>query len=60
MIGAPQDRQTEKAPSVVEIQLSSVRQEIIRRAGRMIRPQGKLVLSMSENEAVKDPLPFLK
>ncbi len=55
MIGAPQDRQTEKKrPPLWKFRkLSSVRQEIIQRAGRIIRPQGKLVLSMSENEAVK-------
>lgn len=36
--------------------LGTLRREIIQRAGRLIRPQGKLVLSMAKNDAVKDEL----
>lgn len=41
--------------------LDTIRHRIIQRAGRLIRPQGKITLSMSANQAVrKDLLHFLK
>ncbi|MFS1523854.1 hypothetical protein ACL7TT_07030 [Microbulbifer sp. 2304DJ12-6] len=44
-----------KAPYIVEVKKSgTLRKEIIQRAGRIIRPKGKLVLSMAKNDAVKD------
>ena len=33
--------------------INTVRRQIVQRAGRLIRPQGRLVLSMSANAAVK-------
>ena len=36
--------------------LGTIRKEIIQRAGRIIRPNGKLVLSMAKNDAVKDAM----
>lgn len=41
--------------------LETIRHRIIQRAGRLIRPQGKLTLAMSSNEAVrKDLLHFME
>jgi len=37
-------------------QLDTIRKNILQRAGRLIRPQGKLTLSMSANDAVKNEL----
>lgn len=37
-------------------QLSTLRRNLLQRAGRLIRPQGKLVLSMSANPAVEQEL----
>ena len=50
-----------KRPAAWNFQkLDTIRHRIIQRAGRIIRPQGKLTLSMSTNEAVrKDLLHFL-
>lgn len=50
-----------KRPAAWNFQkLDTIRHRIIQRAGRLIRPQGKLTLSMSTNEAVrKDLLHFL-
>ncbi len=55
MIASPQDRSTEaKRPMLWKFKtLSTLRKEIIQRAGRIIRPKGKLVLSMAQNDAVK-------
>lgn len=39
--------------------LETIRRQIIQRAGRLIRPQGKLTLTMSPNTAVKQDLLFL-
>jgi len=36
--------------------ISTVRRQLVQRAGRLIRPQGTLVLSMSANEAVKEDM----
>jgi hypothetical protein len=51
-------RQTQqKRPACRDfMQLNTLRQHIIQRAGRLIRPQGQLVLSMSTNTAVQDEL----
>ena len=47
----------EKRPALWQFeQLSTIRQRIIQRAGRLIRPQGQLTLSMSANEAVQNEL----
>ena len=55
MIGAESDRKTgEKRPALWKFKkLSTIRQQIIQRAGRIIKPQGKIVLSMAANEGVK-------
>jgi hypothetical protein len=55
MISALPERSTEeKRPALWKFKkLGTLRKEIIQRAGRIIRPQGKLVLSMATNEAVK-------
>jgi hypothetical protein len=36
--------------------LDTIRHRIIQRAGRLNRPQGKLTLTMSANQAVRDDL----
>ena len=58
MISALPERSTEeKRPALWKFkQLGTLRKEIIQRAGRIIRPQGKLVLSMATNKAVKDEM----
>jgi hypothetical protein len=46
-----------KRPAAWRFQkLDTIRHRIIQRAGRIIRPQGKLTLSMSTNEAVRKEL----
>ena len=57
---APRNRP--KRPTAWNFQkLDTIRHRIIQRAGRIIRPQGKLTLSMSTNEAVrKELLHFLE
>lgn len=48
---------TPKRPALWEFKkLSTVRNEILHRAGRLIRPQGKWILSMAKNDAIKDDL----
>ena len=58
MITQPPVRSTEqKRPALWKFkQLGTLRKDIIQRAGRIIRPQGKLILSMAKNDAVKDEL----
>lgn len=58
MITHEPTRQTEqKRPACWDfMQLNTLRQQFIQRAGRLIRPQGQLVLSMSANTAVQDEL----
>ena len=58
MIGQPPARTTkEKRPTLWKFKkLDTIRKQIIQRAGRIIRPQGQLVLSMAKNDAVKDEL----
>lgn len=58
MLASSPDRKTqEKRPSLWKFKaLGTLRREIIQRAGRIIRPQGKIVLSMANNEAVKDEM----
>jgi len=47
----------EKRPALWQFeQLSTLRQRIIQRAGRLIRPQGRLTLSMSANSTVQSEL----
>ncbi|NOX42562.1 MAG: IS1380 family transposase, partial [Gammaproteobacteria bacterium] len=44
----------EKRPALWAFEkLDTLRKRIIQRAGRLIRPQGKLTLSMSANAAVE-------
>ena len=52
------DRRTQqKRPTLWEFKkLGTIRKEIILRAGRIIRPNGKLVLSMAKNDVVKDEM----
>jgi hypothetical protein len=54
----PKDRGTteKRAPLWIFEELSTIRQRLIQRAGRLIQPQGKLTLTMSGNEAVKKEL----
>ncbi len=58
MITQPPERSTEqKRPTLWKFKkLGTLRKHIIQRAGRIIRPQGQLVLSMAKNDAVKDEL----
>ena len=55
MITQPASRTTqEKRPALWEFEkLDTIRKRIIQRAGRLIRPQGKLTLSMSANKAIE-------
>ncbi|WP_075186650.1 IS1380 family transposase [Teredinibacter haidensis] len=47
----------EKRPTLWKFKaLGTLRRQIIQRAGRIIQPQGKLVLSMAKNDAVKDEM----
>ena len=46
-----------KRPALWEFeQLNTLRHRIIQRAGRLIRPQGKLTLSMASNEATENDM----
>ena len=58
MIAHPPSRPTlEKRPALWDfLRLDTLRRQIIQRAGRLIRPQGKLTLSMSANPTVQDEL----
>ena len=58
MMSRPAQRTTqEKRPALWQFeQLSTLRQRIIQRAGRLIRPQGRLTLSMSANSVVQNEL----
>jgi hypothetical protein len=58
MIALPQQRSTEKKrPTLWKFKkLGTLRKEIIQRAGRIIRPQGKLVLSMAKNDSVREEM----
>ncbi len=38
------------------LQIDTLRRRLVQRAGRLIRPGGKLTLSMSANKSVKDEL----
>jgi len=55
MLAQPASRTIqEKRPALWAFEkLDTVRKRIIQRAGRLIRPQGKLTLSMSANKAIK-------
>ncbi len=54
------DRNTteKRSPLWQFTQLSTIRRRIIQRAGRLTRPGGKLTLTMSANDAVKEELSF--
>lgn len=58
MIARKPSRTTQqKRPALWDFeQLGTLRRRIIQRAGRLIRPQGKLTLSMSANEIVQNEL----
>ena len=58
MITRAPDRSTQpKRPALWEFeQLNTLRHRIIQRAGRLIRPQGKLTLSMAANEATENEM----
>jgi hypothetical protein len=58
MIAYPPARSTlEKRPSLwAFLGLDTLRRQLIQRAGRLIRPQGKLTLSMPANAAVQNDL----
>ena len=54
---APSRATLEKRPALWEFaRLDTLRRRLIQRAGRLIRPQGRLTLSMSANPAVRDEL----
>ena len=54
---APERSTQEKRPALWEFeQLGTLRRRIIQRAGRLIRPKGKLTLSMAANEATENEL----
>ena len=54
---APVRATQQKRPALWRFeQLGTLRQHIIQRAGRLIRPQGRLTLSMSANETVQHEL----
>ncbi len=54
---APTRSTQEKRPALWNFQqLDTVRRRMIQRAGRLIRPQGKITLSMSANKAQQDEL----
>jgi hypothetical protein len=58
MMTRPAQRTTkEKRPALWQFeQLATLRRRIIQRAGRLIRPQGRLTLSMSANSAAQNEL----
>ncbi|MGH8490946.1 MAG: transposase [Gammaproteobacteria bacterium] len=58
MIAHPPSRPTlEKRPALwAFVRLDTLRRRIIQRAGRLIRPQGQLTLTMSANQAVQEEL----
>ncbi len=58
MIADPPPRLTlEKRPALWNfLQLGTLRSQFIQRAGRLIRPQGQLILSMSANQPVQNAL----
>jgi len=56
MVGANAERRAsgaKRATLWVFPRIGTIRRELLQRAGRLIRPQGKLTLSMSANEAVR-------
>lgn len=54
---APTRKTEEKRPALWKFeQLGTLRRRIIQRAGRLIRPQGRLTLSMSANKAAQTEL----
>ena len=53
----PSRKKQEKRPALWDFeQLNTLRQRVIQRAGRLIRPQGRLTLSMSANRSVQNEL----
>ena len=58
MIARKPSRTTrQKRPALWDLeQLGTLRRRLIQRAGRLIRPQGKLTLSMSANGVVQNEL----
>ncbi len=54
---APERSTQQKRPALWEFeQLDTLRRRIIQRAGRLIRPKGKLTLSMAANEATENEM----
>jgi hypothetical protein len=54
---APERSTQQKRPALWEFeQLDTLRRRIIQRAGRLIRPNGKLTLSMAANEATENEM----
>ena len=58
MIAHPPARESlEKRPAFwTFLKLDTLRRTVVQRAGRLIRPQGRLTLSLSANDAVRDEL----
>lgn len=47
----------QKRPALWDFeQIDTLRRRIVQRAGRLIRPKGKLTLSMNANDSVKNEL----
>jgi len=56
-VNAPCRKTQAKRPAMWDfLQLDTLRRRLVQRAGRLIRPGGKLTLSMSANKSVKDEL----
>ena len=57
LVGEPTRSTQPKRPALWNFeQLSSFRQRLLQRAGRLIRPQGKLTLSMNANSAIQNEM----
>ena len=53
----PQRKTTPKRPALWAFtQLNTLRNRLINRAGRLVRPEGRLTLAMSANEAAQNEL----
>ena len=56
VVGPVRATNPKRAPLWIFETLSTIRSSIIRRAGRLVRPNGQLVLTMSANEAAQEDI----
>ncbi len=57
VVNSPQRKTVAKRTSLWPFErLNNFRQRIIQRAGRLIRPNGKIILSMNANKAIENEL----